>query len=161
MITPTELSALRKWICETIAAHSYERHAELHVVAIHARFRDPSTWIDVACQCLKAGTSCLRQQTLPFRLTVDFCLKNTSQPMGWTFHTREQVESELDYQPPSLHLFPEGVRFPDETLVKNEMPLSLLGCDLEGAVLRYTESFSEVDGSYRRFLWIEVPLPLE
>jgi len=150
-ITSQQQRYVLNWIDEMIQRRAYLSHDDLHVDVVVPGI-DKARWIDVGVEMFRIGAEHLKAVYPGFMAMMDFCLRTETQPLGVNFNSPLELERELTYQPPSLHIYPANSPQYTESLL---LPANaIFGCDW--ATVGYCEH-PTADGDYSRFVWLEWP----
>lgn len=103
------LQVVRAWMLANVQNRGYERYDELHVDRIDPDWKSREKWIDAGIEAFRLAVQVRDKDKLSFTVALAYSLTSLRQPQsGMDIRTREELESQLDWSPPSLYLFSGG-----------------------------------------------------
>ncbi len=84
------------------------RFDDLHIDVIDESWKDRKLWIPGAIEAYKLARTIAANNGFDFSIAVGFSLESSEAPRGINFKTRQDLEGEFDWTPPSLYLFHPG-----------------------------------------------------
>lgn len=133
------LQVVQAWMLANVQNRGYERHDELHVDRIDPDWKPRAKWMDAGIEAFRSAVHLRDRNQLSFTVALAYSLVSLRPPhSGAEIRTREELESQLDWSPPSLYLFSRGdepwtqssLRQADgiyDGLVVKDLPSDLLG----------------------------------
>jgi hypothetical protein len=142
---------IRHWLETIVTDGGVERLDDLHIDVIDEKWRDRSAWVGAAFIAFRLAVQLRDELSLPNRVVVAFSLKNGT---GIWFKSTEELESAINWMPPSLYLLS-----PDHNLRTNctVSPLPAeLSAELPADSVSYLSKWSSEDEPEpNRTLYIE------
>lgn len=96
------------WMHSIIEDGGVARFDDLHIDRIDAKWKNRAVWFDAAMQTYALAVNVRDRNRFACSLVLGFSLQSCERPIGINFRTRKEFESELDWSPPSIYLFPPG-----------------------------------------------------
>jgi hypothetical protein len=138
-VSERRLAVVQAWMLSNVQNRSYERHDELHVDRIDPDWKPREKWIDAGVEAFRLAVDLRDKNQLRFTVVLAYSLVPLKPPhSGMGSRTREELESQLGWSPPSLYLFPPGnepgtpasaqkARGIADNVVVRDLPSDLLG----------------------------------
>jgi len=133
------LQIVQAWMLANVQNRGYERYDDLHVDRIDPDWKPREKWIDAGIEAFRLAVHLRDRNQLSFTVALAYSLVSLRPPRSGTdIRTREELESQLDWSPPSLYLFSPGeepgtppsiqkARGIADSVVVRDLPSDLLG----------------------------------
>jgi hypothetical protein len=111
----TRERAIERWMLTSVKYGGVDRFDDLHVDRIDELWRNRETWVIAGLQAFKTAAILRTRHQLPVVVALAFSVESSQSSNVIGFETIEELESRLDWSPPSLYLFHPGKTPCDET----------------------------------------------
>jgi hypothetical protein len=107
MATADRMSAIEHWMLSVSRDGGVERFDDLHVDSIDSDWKSKGAWIDGGVWAFQEAIQLRDRLDLPFTVALGFSL--CAERYVWSDNAGiGQLQSQLDWSPPSLYLFRHG-----------------------------------------------------
>lgn len=163
-IIDTRMDVIEKWMLSVIASGGINRYDDLHVDQIDESWRARSTWLEAGIQSYELAVQARDAHKLNVGVAVAFSLESGDEPLGANFRTKEDLERQFDWSPPSLYCFESGKEPWGKSALAHGVALSnryavesidcrcMFGVSLQGSC--YYIEFRQTSGEYSRTVFV-------
>jgi|SRR5277367_2083605 len=103
------LQVVQAWMLANVQSRGYERHDELHVDRIDPDWKPRTKWMDAGIEAFRSAVQLRDKNQISFTVALAYSLVSPGKRRSRIeIRTREELESQLDWSPPSLYLFSRG-----------------------------------------------------
>ncbi len=100
---------IEEWMLSIVQNGGIERFDDLHIDRIDRNWRSPPLWIEGGLASFQAAVRLRDRHKLPVQVVLGFSLQADEKRTGIDFNTLEEFVNRLNWMPPSLYLFPDGI----------------------------------------------------
>ena len=107
MMTQEEREArIERWMTTIVRDGGVERYDDLHIDEIDAHWANRDQWVRAGFEAFRIAVGLRELHKLALVVVLAFSLESGERQRGIDFETVDEFQSELDWSPPSLYLFP-------------------------------------------------------